>query len=465
MNNDIRTIIDKLDQINEESATALQQHHTGHYVVHKKSGNRLGTIHAPTINRNSHVAIVNGPKGSDERLEFPSFKHAHNHIRQVYGIDDLEEDITESTGKVDLRKLIEHIDRGGETIRELDPRTGRVVTRPVIEGEIGRKIGSTIGGVFGKSAGDRLGQIGSNIGDMFDKPSSDKPMTTQKGPGNISDFSGGPDANKDSSSAGTPSIAGQNADGSFNSDHPFVLAMNKKVAANKNPNGNNGHDGSNIDPNDDPTDPKTWPSGVKSAADFGFIDSNNMWIPTPFHIRTESGDWKVPRNSPANLVGIPHNKYTPFQLKFEKMQEKVVYLSSSAIEQTRSVKLPSGAPDIPGYKPIDPKRFSTDASGPGVNKNLDWVYAYQNGKHFILIAPDLFYNTKISIGRYYNGWLDNGIRSDNDKVPSANGPVYVSAAHFNADDKILSVVVHISVGAPNIGAQLLKSISSSLKPA
>jgi hypothetical protein len=36
------------------------------------------------------------------------------------------------------------------------------------EGEIGRKIGSTIGGIFGKDAGDRLGQIGSNIGDIFD---------------------------------------------------------------------------------------------------------------------------------------------------------------------------------------------------------------------------------------------------------------------------------------------------------
>ena len=36
------------------------------------------------------------------------------------------------------------------------------------EGDIGRKIGSTIGGIFGKDAGDRLGQIGSNIGDIFD---------------------------------------------------------------------------------------------------------------------------------------------------------------------------------------------------------------------------------------------------------------------------------------------------------
>jgi len=77
----------------------------------------------------------------------------------------------------DLRKLIdhlEHIDRGGQLIRGLDLRTGRVVSSPMIEGEIGRKIGSTIGGIFGKRAGDRLGQIGSNIGDIFDEPGSDK---------------------------------------------------------------------------------------------------------------------------------------------------------------------------------------------------------------------------------------------------------------------------------------------------
>ena len=364
----------------------------------------------------------------------------------------------------DLRKLLEHIDRGGKTAREFDPRTGRVVSVPVYEGDIGRKIGSTVGGIFGKSAGDRLGQIGSDIGDMFGKSGQDKPQTNApgadkpnaNGPANISDFSSGSTGSVPSGQVGTSDQTGLT---------DFDKQMNAKNGGQqKNPNGNGGHEGSGIDPNDDPADPKTWPPGIKPAPDFGYLDSDGMWIPTPFHIRTESGGWKVPRNSPANLVGIPHNKYTPFQLKFEKMQEKVVYLSSSAIEQTRSVKLPRGAPDIPGYKPIDPKRFSTDASGPGVNKNLDWVYAYQNGKHFILIVPDLFYNTKISIGRYYNGWLDNGIRSDNDKVPSANGPVYVSAANFNADDKILSVVVHISVGAPNIGAQLLKSIAGSLKP-
>ena len=88
----IRDYIDlvesKEDAIDESSPTSLEQHHTGHYVIHKKSGNRLGTIHAPTINRNNHVAIVNGPKGSDERLEFPSFKDAHNHIKKTYGLGD-----------------------------------------------------------------------------------------------------------------------------------------------------------------------------------------------------------------------------------------------------------------------------------------------------------------------------------------------------------------------------------------
>ena len=49
----------------------------------------------------------------------------------------------------DLKILVEHLTR-------------------LEEGDIGRKIGSAIGGIFGKDAGDRLGQIGSNIGDIFD---------------------------------------------------------------------------------------------------------------------------------------------------------------------------------------------------------------------------------------------------------------------------------------------------------
>ena len=49
----------------------------------------------------------------------------------------------------DIKLLVEHLTR-------------------LEEGEIGRKIGSAIGGIFGKDAGDRLGQIGSNIGNIFD---------------------------------------------------------------------------------------------------------------------------------------------------------------------------------------------------------------------------------------------------------------------------------------------------------
>jgi hypothetical protein len=49
----------------------------------------------------------------------------------------------------DIKLLVEHLTR-------------------LEEGEIGRKIGSAIGGIFGKDAGERLGQIGSNIGNIFD---------------------------------------------------------------------------------------------------------------------------------------------------------------------------------------------------------------------------------------------------------------------------------------------------------
>ena len=259
-------------------------------------------------------------------------------------------------------------------------------------------------------------------------------------------------------------IAGQNADGSFNADHPFVKAMDAKVAATKNLGGNGGHDGSGIDPNDDPENPKTWPQGVTKAPDFGYLDDNGKWIPTPFQVRDEEGNWKTPRNSPANVVGIPHNKYTPFQLAVEKMQNKVVYTSASAIEQVKAVNLPGGAPKIPGYTQVDASKFSTDAREPGLNKTLDWVYAYKKGPNFILIAPQLFYNTKISIGRYYDNWVGRGMRTDNDRVPSANGTVFVTNQHFDANDKILSIVVHTSMGAGNIGPQIIKSVSGSLKP-
>ena len=60
-------------------------------------------------------------------------------------------------------------------IRELINKLDRIA-----EGEIGQKIGSTIGGIFGKDTGNRLGQIGSNIGDIFDKSTSGiSSITTQ----------------------------------------------------------------------------------------------------------------------------------------------------------------------------------------------------------------------------------------------------------------------------------------------
>jgi hypothetical protein len=389
----------------------------------------------------------------------------------------------------DLRTLMDHlthIDQGGRTIRELDPRTGRIVSRPVAEGETGRKIGSAIGGIFGKSAGDRLGQVGSDIGDFFGGPDSNKPRISG------SDFSGG---SQDRGSAAKPNFtsqgsmpaapggsqgdgsnklekkgrwnpptAGQNADGSFNSDHPFVKAMDAKMARNRNPNSNNGHDNSGIPPDADPEDPSIWPQGVTKAPDFGYLDAQRMWIPTPFHVRDEDGDFNVPRKSPANLIGIPWNTLTPFQIKFDQMKNKVVYSSASAIEQTKPVKLPDGAPTIPGYTQVDASKFSTDAREPGLNKTVDWVYAYRKGNDFILIAPQLFYNTKISIGRHYDNWVGRGLRTDDDRVPSKNGTVFVAAQSFNVNDMILSVVVHTSMGAGNIGPQILKSISRSLTP-
>jgi hypothetical protein len=347
-----------------------------------------------------------------------------------------------------LRQLInrlEYIDQGGELIRELDHTTGRIISKPVTEGEIGRKIGSAIGGIFGKNSADRLGQIGSNIGDIFDKPDSNKPSSNKKGPGNISDFGGNV-------------VPSDSVPASWKPD------SNGKYAG-QNPNGNGGHDGSNIAPNDDPEDPKTWPPGVKAAPDFGYLDSDGMWIPTPFDFRTDRGYWKPPRTSPANLVGIPHNTYTPFQLKVEKMTHKVVYNNASLIEQSKPVKLSDGAPEIPGYKQVDPGRFGTSTGSPIGPSDLHWVYAYQKGKDFILIAPELYYNMKISIGRHYPSWVGGGISSDNDRVPSVNGPVYVSGANFNVNDMILGISVHTSIGAGNIGPNVLRMIAKSLNPA
>ena len=324
----------------------------------------------------------------------------------------------------DLRKLIEHIEQGGELIRELDPITGRIVSKPVTE-NIAKLLGAAAGG-----AGLALGA--NWLKDKFssDKPQSNNPQSNNSNgssAGNISDFSSSP--------AAIPP-AGQNS--------------------NQNPNGNAGHDSSNIGPNDDPADPKTWPPGVKPASDFGYLDNNGMWIPTPFHFRTEEGRWRIPTNSPANLIGIRVNQYTPFQQKVQKMQEKVVYLSSSAIEQQKSVNLPSGAPQIPGYKQIDASRFDTNMNEPGVNKTMNWLYAYQNGKNIILIAPMLFYNTKRSIGRHYQTWGSGRLRSGGAPIKTQNGTIHVAAKDFNANDMILDVVIHST--DPNIGPKILQNI-------
>ena len=223
-----------------------------------------------------------------------------------------------------------------------------------------------------------------------------------------------------------------------------------------------GKAGSNIGPNSDPEDPNTWPPGVKPAPGFGYLDSTGMWIPTPFHVRDATGRWDVPRTSPANRMGIPANQMSPFQLAVQKLDYKSNLSSSSAIEQSKIIPLPGGAPEIPGYKRVDPGQFST-AAGPGPGpSNIYWAYAYKSNsvlnKNIILISPTLFYNTKASIGRHYRTWGSGRIRGDNDKVPSANGPVYVSAKDFIVNDMVLSVIVHVSVGAPNIGPQILQSI-------
>ena len=229
-----------------------------------------------------------------------------------------------------------------------------------------------------------------------------------------------------------------------------------------------GQTGSNVGPNSDPEDPKTWPPGIKAAPDFGYLDPNGMWIPTPFHVRDAAGRWDIPKNSPANRVGTQQRQMTPFQQKVEKLDYKSNLSSSSAIEQQKSVKLPDGAPTIPGYKQVDASQFSKDGNEGGVNVNMDWVYAYRKqgmlSKDFILIAPQLYYNMKLSIGRHYRTWNHPGIKTNNDRVPSKNGTVFVANQSFNVNDMILVVVVNTSIGAGNIGPQILKSISGSLTP-
>jgi hypothetical protein len=149
-------------------------------------------------------------------------------------------------------------------------------------------------------------------------------------------------------------------------------------------------------------------------------------------------------------------KYTPFQKKFHEMEKKVVYTDNSAIERTKPVQLPGGAPQIPGYKQIDASRFSTDAREPNLNKTIEWVYAYQNGKNIILIAPTMFYNVKLSIGRYYNNWEDTSIRSGYGAIKSANGTMHVASKNFHYNDMILDVVIHST--DPKIGPQILQTI-------
>jgi len=229
-----------------------------------------------------------------------------------------------------------------------------------------------------------------------------------------------------------------------------------------------GQTGSNVGPNSDPEDPNTWPPGVKAAPDFGYLDPNGMWIPTPFETRSGNRPGDPPKGSPANVTGIPHNKYTPFQLKLEKMRWKNAYNNGSLIEQSKSISLPGGAPEIPGYKRVDPSQFSTATGATIGPSNIQWVYAYRKqgmlSKDFILIAPQLYYNTKLSIGRHYPSWSYPGIKTNNDRVPSKNGTVFVANQSFNVNDMILVVVVNTSIGAGNIGPQILKSISGSLTP-
>jgi hypothetical protein len=352
----------------------------------------------------------------------------------------------------DLRKLIEHIDKGGDTVRQLDPRTGRIISVPVVEGEIGRKIGSAIGSVFGDAGAKFGGDMGDRAGDALDR---------------LNPFSKDSDQDKSKTTAPVTAVPKPPGDfqystiGGVQYDTPEKEAKRKALM---NPNGNNGHDDSNIAPDADPADPKTWPPGVKAAPDFGYLDANGMWIPTPFHFRTEEGKWRVPKNSPANLIGIPMNQWTPFQQKLEQLKSKNTSNSGSAIEKQQPMQLPGGAPQIPGYTPIDPKRFSTDAREPGLNKTLDWLYAYQKGKNIVLIAPMLFPGMKLSIGRFYQGWDDNigNIRSGYGALKTQNGTIHVSGLSFNYKDMIFDVVVHST--DPKVGPQVLQSISGSLKP-
>jgi hypothetical protein len=148
-------------------------------------------------------------------------------------------------------------------------------------------------------------------------------------------------------------------------------------------------------------------------------------------------------------------------IKLQKIESKFISNGGCAVEEKKSIKLPNGAPTIPGYKQVDASQFFKDGG-------IDWVYAYRKqgmlSKDFILIAPELSYNTKLSTGRHYRTWNHPGIKTSNDRIPSKNGTVFSANQSFNVNDMILVVVVNTSIGAGNIGPQILKSISESLTP-
>ena len=222
-----------------------------------------------------------------------------------------------------------------------------------------------------------------------------------------------------------------------------------------------GQTGSTAGPNSDPEDPKTWPAGVKPAPDFGYLDPNGMWIPTPFHVRNGVGNWIIPAQLRQQLT-------RPMLIKLQKIESKFISNGGCAVEQQKSIKLPDGAPTIPGYKQVDASQFSKNGDEGAVNVNMDWVYAYRKqgmlSKDFILIAPQLYYNTKLSTGRHYRTWNHPGIKTSNERIPSKNGTVFSANQSFNVNDMILVVVVNTSIGAGNIGPQILQSISGSLTP-
>ena len=83
-----RNIKEDVELIDEADQTSLKMHTAGYDVMHKETGNKLGTVYQPTASRSSHVAVVHGPKGGPERKEFSSSKDAHNHIKQTYGLKE-----------------------------------------------------------------------------------------------------------------------------------------------------------------------------------------------------------------------------------------------------------------------------------------------------------------------------------------------------------------------------------------